>query len=256
MANAVGLSITRHRKAPSPKAPSPDTRLFEALLYARENGAAAMPFLAYCATNLGQSHAQLFQDLLVLFTHNEKRNGYFVEFGATDGVSSSNTLLLERNYGWRGIVAEPGRRWHRALRQNRSCAIEERLVWSKSGEALQFNETTEAELSTINELSQSDFHAKLRRSGSQYVVDTISLRDLLVAHDAPQTIDYLSVDTEGSELAILSSFFPTDHDVRVITVEHNYTDQRAQMHRLLTDQGYLRVFEELSMWDDWYIKAQ
>ena len=67
-------------------------------------------------------------------------------------------------------------------------------------------------------------------------------------------IDYLSFVTEGSELAILESFFPSNHEVRIITVEHNYTDKRLQIHKLLTSQGYNRVFEELLTVDDWYIK--
>jgi Methyltransferase FkbM domain len=67
-------------------------------------------------------------------------------------------------------------------------------------------------------------------------------------------IDYLSIDTEGSELAILESLFPSDHKIRIITVEHNYTDKRLQIHKLLTSHGYDRIFEELSKVDDWYIK--
>src|SRR5436189_1252600 len=64
-------------------------------------------FLSYAATNAHRSHAQLFQDLFVLETVKEKRDGFFVEFGATNGVDLSNTALLERDYGWKGILAEP-----------------------------------------------------------------------------------------------------------------------------------------------------
>jgi FkbM family methyltransferase len=119
---------------------------------------------------------------------------------------------------------------------------------------LQFNETTEAEYSTIDALSGLDFHAKHRQDGRRYAVETISLHDLLRSHDAPISIDYLSIDTEGSEFPILDSFFPSHHEFRVITVEHNWTDQRTQIHRLLRSQGYSQVFKELSMRDDWYIK--
>jgi FkbM family methyltransferase len=245
----LGFGAAR-RRLPEP----PDRRVFEALLKIRETASDTGPFLKYCASNLDKSHAQLFQDLLVLFLLGEKRNGYFIEFGAMDGVTLSNTFLLESKYGWSGIVAEPAHCWHEAIARNRGCSVDRRCVWSKSGDTLQFNETVEAEYSTIDVLSNSDFNSKQRQDGRKYAVETISLRDLLEAHDAPTSIDYLSIDTEGSEFAILDSFLPSRHEVRIITVEHNYTDQRSRIHSLLSSSGYNRVFEELSMWDDWYVK--
>src|SRR5262249_30717559 len=136
-----------------------------------------------------------------------------------------------------------------------ACSLDHRCVWSKSGETLLFNETLEGKFSTIDTLSGSDFHSKRRQDGKRYPVETISLRDLLRAHDAPTDIDYLSIDTEGSEFVILDSFFPSPYQVRIITVEHNYTDQRSHIHGLLTSWGYNRVFEQLSMWDDWYTRS-
>ena len=245
----LGLEVSRYRPPPNP-----EHRLFEALLSIRETTGEAIPFLKYCANNLEKAHGQFFQDLLVLFLLNEKQDGYFIEFGATDGVTLSNTYLLESKYGWRGIVAEPARCWHQQLMRNRRCSIDRRCVWSKSGEMLEFNETAEAQFSTIEFLSRSDYHANSRQLGKRYAVETISLRDLLRTYDAPMGIDYLSIDTEGSELAILESFFPSNHEVRIITVEHNYTDKRLQIYKLLTSQGYNRVFEELLKVDDWYIK--
>src|SRR5262249_29588395 len=178
----------------------------------REASNDAIPFLKYCARNMDKAHAQLFQDLLVLFLLEEKRDGYFVEFGAMDGVKWSNTLLLENRYGWRGIVVEPARCWHEQLTHNRTCLVDHRCVWSKSGEQLQFNEAEEAEYSTIDVFSRLDRNAERRQGGKRYTVETISLRDLLQAHDAPIDIDYLSIDTEGSESAILDSFLPSEHE--------------------------------------------
>src|ERR1017187_1984592 len=51
------------------------------------------------------SKSQLRQDLMVLSELDFKRGGYFVEFGATNGVTLSNTYLLEKEYGWTGILA-------------------------------------------------------------------------------------------------------------------------------------------------------
>ena len=66
----------------------------------------------------------------------------------------------------------------------------------------------------------------------------------------------IAVPAEISVLVreLSSSFLPSHHEVHIITVEHNYTAQRSRIHGLLTSWGYSRVFEELSMYDDWYIK--
>ena len=82
----------------------------------------------------------------------------------------------------------------------------------------------DARFSTIDVFSKLDCHAKRRQEGKRYTIETISLSDLLKVHNAPIDIDYLSIDTEGSEFTILDSFFPSQHAIRIITVERNYTE--------------------------------
>ncbi|HXK40358.1 MAG TPA: FkbM family methyltransferase [Candidatus Paceibacterota bacterium] len=202
-----------------------------------------------------KSRSQLRQDMFVLSELNFKRNGFFVEFGATNGVDLSNTYLLEKEFQWRGILAEPARCWQSALRKNRSAAIETRCVWSTSDTLLKFKEVSLPELSTIDFLSSADLHGEKRRSGRTYDVETISLNDLLEAHDAPPVMDYLSIDTEGSELEILRSFDFSRYSFSIITCEHNYTSQREQICSLLMLHGYVRKHQDLSAFDDWYVKA-
>ena len=212
-------------------------------------------FVAYVAANMSRSCSQLFQDLLVLYFLQEKKNGFFVEFGATDGVEKSNTLLLERQHGWSGILAEPARCWHAALKSNRRARIDTRCVWSETGVQLEFTEAPSPELSTLSALVDKDFNRESRSGGTSYKVDTISLNDLLRAHACPAEIDYLSIDTEGSELPILRAFDFGKYDVKIFTVEHNYCEpDRQQINQLLTGRGYFRLFEPLSQFDDWYIK--
>jgi FkbM family methyltransferase len=212
-------------------------------------------FLSFCYRHCHDSRAQLFQDLFVAYQLREKLGGFFVEFGATNGVDLSNTCLLEKNYGWHGILAEPARIWQESLRANRNCIVDNRCVWEQSGEELLFNETPFPELSTIESLSATDEHASARANGKRYLVQTISLNDLLAAHAAPRRIEYLSIDTEGSELSILRALDFERYCVEVITVEHNFMPARDQIHSLLASKGYLRKFEAFSQWDDWYVKT-
>jgi FkbM family methyltransferase len=209
-------------------------------------------FLRYAAANAHRSNSQLFQDLFVLHTLGEKRGGYFVEFGAADGVFLSNTLLLERDYGWSGIAAEPSARWRDALKANRKCVVDERCVWNVTGETLTFSETPDAEFSTLSQFKAAD-HID-RSAAKDYQVQTVSLNDLLSEHRAPAVMDYLSIDTEGSEPIVLKSLDFGKWSFRVITVEHNFvTSARKEIHALLTSKGYRRALADISRWDDWYV---
>lgn len=203
-----------------------------------------------------ESKSQLQQDLVALFVHSLFSNdpGYFVEFGATDGRSYSNTYSLEKSFRWSGILAEPATTWHRELAINRSCEIDYRCVWSSDGESLLFNEVNEAEYSTVESFSNSDYHTAIRRKGHSYFVQTVMLETLLREHEAPKVISYLSVDTEGSELEILQSFNFDAYKFNFISVEHNYSENRTKVHELLVQNGYERVLPSLSEWDDWYVR--
>ena len=202
---------------------------------------------------LGNSKSQLGQDLLALALSDLKQEGFFVEFGATNGKDLSNTFILEKSFGWNGILAEPARSWHHELASNRDCKIETDCVWTVSNASLLFNEVPYLELSTINSFSEGDMHVDARKSGKKYQVKTISLNDLLTRHDAPNIIDYLSIDTEGSEFEILKSFDFERHQFNFISCEHNFTDSRIQIYELLTAQGYTRILENISKFDDWYV---
>jgi FkbM family methyltransferase len=204
---------------------------------------------------LRHSKSEYGQDLLVLSELDFKPNGFFVEFGATDGVHLSNTYLLEKEFGWNGIVAEPARGWHKDLRSNRSCHVETDCVWSKSNSTLTFVETNNYDFSTIDSYRSSDKHGRARKNGKKYNVNTISLEDMLDKYNAPREIDYLSIDTEGSEFDILSHFDFNKYQFRVITCEHNFAPQREEIFSLLTRNGYLRKFENISKVDDWYVKV-
>jgi FkbM family methyltransferase len=202
------------------------------------------------------SHAQFRQDLWVLHETGHKASGYFVEFGATDGVSLSNTYLLERDFNWRGILAEPNPIWHADLRRNRTAHIDERCVFRNTGSRARFAATKHAELGTILDFAYEDGHAEARRDHEVIEVETVSLNDLLEFHDAPRDIDYISIDTEGSELEILKHFDFSRWDVMLFSVEHNATGQMQELDRLMQRQGYERRYAGYSLIDAWYRKAR
>jgi FkbM family methyltransferase len=203
---------------------------------------------------LTRSNSQLRQDLFVLAELNFKTEGYYVEFGATDGITLSNTFLLGSEFLWNGILAEPAKCYKEKLFANRpNATLDFSCVWSLTGQRLDFFETSEPELSTIADYAEIDLHAKSRKERKSYQVETISLLDLLRKHNAPNNIDYLSIDTEGSEYEILSAFDFDSYRFGVITVEHNNTSNRKKIFELLSSQGYERKLSHLTSFDDWYV---
>lgn len=219
-------------------------------------------FFGYCLSNIDQSKSQNFQDVWALYENYFKKHGFFVEFGSTNGVNGSNSYLLHKNYGWYGILAEPNPIWHNELKNNRQdhrCRIVTDCVYTVSGETVEFLATDEPDLSTIKGFGKDDEHESKRNNAKTIKVNTISLYDLLYNNDAPNVIEYMSVDTEGSEYDILKAFFDDprseEYMIRCITVEHNFNNSnRDRMFNLLTSNGYKRKFEYFSRWDDFYAK--
>ncbi|MDD9728263.1 FkbM family methyltransferase [Roseovarius sp. SK2] len=216
-------------------------------------------FLSFAIEHADRAEGQLFQDVWALWEHGLESPGFFVEFGAANGKKLSNTYLLETAFSWSGIVAEPNPEFIPQVRENRNCIISEKCVFSESGKQVAFLPASYGELSRMKDIAPEDSH---EASGSRDVpadkevlVETISLNDLLVENAAPSTIDFMSIDTEGSEFEILSKFDFDRWDVRSLCVEHNYTPLREKLYDLLTSHGSVRKnWESVTRFDDWYVK--
>ena len=160
--------------------------------------------------------SQLGQDDKCLEFLKGKREGYFVDIGAFDGLDLSNTKKLEYEYGWKGICVEPINEMYEICKDNRPNSI-------------CINKCIYDENTSVN------FNTKL-----------------LDEADAPKIMDFLSLDTEGSELKILQSLDHSKYKFRFITVEHNYnTEPRKCIYDELLNNGY--KFYGVNQWDDMYI---
>lgn len=215
-------------------------------------------FLLFALPHSKASTGQLLQDIWALWESDQKTGGYFVEFGASDGITLSNTYLLEKEFGWKGIVAEPDPRMAEKLREVRDCYISDKCVFSVSGQEVEFIAAPNPALSRMHDVVPEDTHElqgkRVPASQSDICkVETISLNQLLIDADAPDFIDFISIDTEGSEFEILSAFDFSRWRFGSICVEHNYTPMREQIFDLLTKNGYRRKWAHFSKFDNWYV---
>lgn len=200
------------------------------------------------------------QDFFVLSEIGYKDHGFFVDIGAADGIIGSNTYALEKFYKWSGICVDPNPIFLQSLMNCRDNVVCTLCVHAETGKILPFQFADNPDI-----FYGWNFRASLRQHAEpiaeevlesfvQINVMTISLNDLLLLYSAPKDIDYLSIDAEGSEYSILSTFDFSKYNIKCITVEHAYRPDRVDIYNLLTANGYTRVQVERSGNEDWYIK--
>jgi FkbM family methyltransferase len=222
--------------------------------------------LDYFLLAKSKNHSQDNQDLFVLyFTNYTGKKGFFVEVGAGDGVEISNTYLLEK-VGWQGILVDPVN-YNSGKMKLRQCTKDNRCVYSKTGLKIPFAENPDIPVLPGSSNSQN-FSGVLKHLSGRIKLDkfykvrdveTVSLNDLLKQYNAPNKIDYISIDTEGSEFEIIANFDFNKYDVEIFTVEHNGANFREDLINLLNYRGYFRMPNVnqggfVPFHEDWFIK--
>lgn len=195
-----------------------------------------------------KSQVETKQDIFVAEFFGGKRGGYFVDVGAYDGVHLSNTYQLEKVLGWTGICVEPLEHAFRGLKHVRSCVCVQAAAYSSEG---------------VIEFCSSDVLSGIQRhidrhqealSAPRVKVRTRTLESILCEHKAPAAIDYLSIDTEGSELEVLRGIDWSVRTFGFISLEHNYVEpRRALMRTFLEERGYRWLRE--NHFDDDYVRG-
>lgn len=177
------------------------------------------------------SYSQLGQDLWAMSILN-KTNGYFIDIGACDGITHSNTYLLEKKYKWKGICIEANPETCAMLNSNRDCMCINALVDS-SDNILKMLHCADEMSFVNNEYNTIDYDKlklylngcnnsnSVKRLYRSVPMKTKTISTILKTYNAPFIIDYISIDVEGMEYDILRKFPFEDYHVNIITVEHN-----------------------------------
>ena len=169
------------------------------------------------------------QDIFVADLLGNMRKGVFVDIGANDGVTISNSLYFEKQLDWSGIAIEPIPSVFEKLRKNRTCDVVNGCVTPSPGKAT-FLEVAGGTnmLSTLAihnvGLTARRLRNNAKRSNASIVeieVDCFTLNSLTEKFGISE-IDFLSIDTEGGELEILKSIDFDRTPVKVLSVENNF----------------------------------
>jgi FkbM family methyltransferase len=188
------------------------------------------------------SHSQHGQDKVYIEKYMPTgKKGYFIEMGAADGVANSNTLVLEKKYGWNGVCIEADDKVFPSLQKNRKCTVINAACSAYPGESLDFVYSNQfSGFMKFSKLHRKNLKRK-HASGSFNTKTSCTLTEVLKQVSAPSLIDFFSLDVEGAELEVLQGLDFYKYKINCILVEHNNEQpKRYHIRKLLEAKGYLR----------------
>lgn len=190
--------------------------------------------LALCA--LRHASSQWCEDLLLLPTllHVAPEGGTFVELGALDGRTFSNTYMLESCLGWRGILIEPnpnnfaalnasGRR--ATLVHSGTCPLAGTIRMSVGGGAMAAN---------VEHMSKR--HRSMHRNRPTVSVTCEPLSTIMSRAGYPRAT-LLSLDVEGAEDLVLGTVNPSAFKIIVVESDGFDRHKEQRVHSIITRAG-------------------
>jgi FkbM family methyltransferase len=198
---------------------------------------------------INHSKSESGQDLFALIANNFSGNKVFVEIGAFDGVTYSNSYILEKRFNWSGILVECIPRNFSQIERARGCVSIFGAVSNQDVQTIKVNETPAPNLSS---LIRKD--TNIRWHGISHLVPNYSLDDILQMGEAMGGIGFLSVDIEGAEYLVFESCNLSRYSIKAICVEHNFRPESQDLKKLIELQGYRSVYEEFAGNDFWFIR--
>jgi FkbM family methyltransferase len=182
------------------------------------------------------------EDCLLWAVFDGQEHGWYVEVGAFDGVYLSNTLSFEQQ-GWAGVCCEAHPFFFPLLQKNRPGARCEQVacVGDPSLRAVSFLMEPLGLFSGVaadqDQFVERNYRVrKVDFPGFQKVeVPASTLEQVLQRAGAPEVIDLISVDVEGSEVDVLRGL---ERPARVIVAEANSPAEAERLEACLAGRGY------------------
>ncbi|MCX6990466.1 MAG: FkbM family methyltransferase [Chlamydiae bacterium] len=187
-----------------------------------------------------------------------KKNGVFVDIGAHNGISFSNTKFFEE-LGWKGICIEPIPEVYEELKKNRSCICIQGCISDRNGKSSFLRVEGEPEMLSglLTKYDPRHLERVYREIATRSYgkapkcieVDCYLLNDLLRKNDVFH-IDFLSIDIEGGELDVLKTIDFDQFDIEFVVIENNYRNQEipdfliAKGYELVANTGWDDVFKK------------
>jgi len=201
-----------------------------------------------------QFYSQAGQDKFVLqefFKH--KKNGFFVEIGAYNGIQGSNCFYFEKFKKWKGVAVEASPTQFKSLKKNRSCLAINKAISDKNGTA-DFIDVTSGltQMSGLESDHYKKTYKKIKAGTSEINIiqaKTITLSGLFSTLKIKE-IDYCSIDIEGGEYSIMKGFNFSKYPIKVLSFE-NKEPEKIKFNSILEKNGY-KFFDYVGSDEVWY----
>jgi FkbM family methyltransferase len=191
---------------------------------------------------------QFFQDMIAyLYLQakiNDERERIYIDIGANNGIGASNTYIFEQ-LGWKGICIEPQPDIFRQLKKYRKCDCYNVALSSQSNNEVKFvkinafNGSLSGFYDGISE-SHKDWAKKTDRV--EYInVKTMTFEDIMKNYPNIKHIDFMSIDVEGHEMAILKTIDFSKYTFGFITIEKNESSE--EIRNIMEQNGYKYFME-------------
>lgn len=160
-------------------------------------------------------------------------NGYFVEIGANDGISQSNTCYFERHRNWKGLLVEPVPHNYLSCKKHRSsanrvfCHACVSFDYCDKFVEIIYSNLMSTPKGVESDISDPFHHAEsgkrfMRSTDENFVfgAPAATLNSLLKKAGAPKRIDLLSLDVEGGEIEVLKGIDHKEFRFKYLCIEN------------------------------------
>lgn len=168
------------------------------------------------------------EDRILFEKYLNYRNGVFIELGAMDGITFSNTFFFEKELGWTGVLIEPTDQFNQ-LKNNRPNCININCAISEINGHVEFigDHALGGITKTMHENHRGGW--KLDEKGGTYMVKSLPISEA-ISHANLSKVDLFSIDVEGGELEVLKTF-NWNIPVYIILIEMSYDEHRNELCR-------------------------
>ena len=167
----------------------------------------------------------MFWGYIINTINNGRRNGYFVDIGAHNGISFSNTYALEKYLDWNGLCVEVCDETFEKLVKNRKATCVNECVYSTSGIEMELEFPLSNPLDVGNDMlvkikdKLPGGFLKQFETTRSFKKITKTLTEIFAENNVPSVIQYMSVDIEGSDLDALKGLDFSNYTIEFLTIE-------------------------------------